>query len=254
MRFIFVIFILCLSWESAGAESLDVPVYELSDEAAIPDLDTSQVVLNRRIVHKKKFEFSIYSGVVLSEAIYLPYNFGLKLGYYFDNTHAIQFYGSYFMQGLGGTGEKLETGQITNIGGTGVQNIFVSRAPSKEYELGVNYQLTAYYGKLSISKNSVVNLSLFGLMGANAFMIGGEIAPGLNIGFGQSLYLTKKLSLRLDLIGQIYSGFDITSTADKPGRAGKDLSKVTNTKPVTSDFDRSLLIDTNVHFSLSLLL
>ena len=101
----------------------------------------------------------------------------------------------------------------------------------------LNYQFTAYYGKLSLSKQAVMNLSLYGLAGVGLVNWSDAAEVGLNFGVGQKLYFSPNLALRLDLTMAIYRGPDPTS----PKTTNNEL--LTGLEPLGSD-----QFDTTVYF------
>ena len=99
--------------------------------------------------------------------------------------------------------------------GLGIPKTFnASLAPHKKSMIGLHYQYTAYYGKISLAKEMIMNLSLYGLMGGGAYIMDNYTAPMMNIGFGQRFYFTRNMAFRLDLLFSVYNGIDLTSTGD----------------------------------------
>lgn len=223
---------------------------ELSQEAVMPVFDEKIVIKNRRVSHKGRVELGLYGGNVLSEAIYDPLTFGASLAYHFDNTHGFLATIGVYQDKLSGNGEALKNGESIPISGP-VRYFDASRAPQKEFMIAGHYQYSAYYGKVSITKESVMNLSLYGLLGAGVYSIGGEIAPLINFGVGQRFYFTKNIAFRLDLLLSSFYGPDITSTAG----TSNSLDNSTPLPDVDpSAFEKKLLFDTQINFGLTLLL
>jgi outer membrane beta-barrel protein len=108
-------------------------------------------------------------------------------------------------EGLSNNGEKLKDGVFSGV------NFDPSRAPSPEMYFLANYQLTAYYGKISVTKNTSINLSLFGLLGLGLVQYSDATEPALNVGFGQKFYFNENLALRFDLGVTMFQGPDPTS-------------------------------------------
>lgn len=237
----------------AHAAQVTFPEDELAQEAVLPVFDEKIAIKNRRVNHEKRFELNLFGSSVLSEAIYLPYNYGLSLTYHFDNTRGIHIMGSFFPEGLTENGEKLRNGDVVPISG-GTKYFDASRAPHKEFMLAAHYQYTAYYGKISVTKQSTMNLSLYGLAGGGFYMMGGEIAPMVNLGFGQRFYFTKGVALRLDFLLSSYYGVDITSTYN----ALDPNDRLDNSAPAPdvdgSLFEKTMLFDTQIVLGLSFLI
>lgn len=242
-------------FQSANAHGASVkfPDEELAQEAVLPVFDEKIAIKSRRVNHAERFEFNLFGSSVMSEPIYTPYNFGASLSYHFDNTRGIHVMASFFPDGLSTNGEKLRTGDVVPISG-GPKYFDATRAPHKEFMLAAHYQYTAYYGKISITKQTVMNMSLYGLAGGGLYLMDGDIAPMVNLGFGQRFYLTPSVALRMDLLLSSYYGVDITSTYD----AADPSDRLDNTTPApsvdASKFDKKLLFDTQIMLGISFLI
>lgn len=241
-----------LAHNESFAKQIKLSEDELSTEAVMPVFDEKIVIKNRRVSHASKVELGVFGGNVLSEAIFDPMTFGASLAYHFDNTHGFFATFGMYQDKLSGNGERLKNGDTEEVAGE-TKYFDASRAPKKEFMVAGHYQYSAYYGKVSLTKETVMNLSLYGLLGAGAYMIGGEVAPLINVGVGQRFYFTKNVALRLDLILSSYYGPDITSTF------GTDNSlddPPTPAQPAVdaSAFDKKMLFDTQINFGLTVLL
>ncbi len=197
----------------AATDKIEVPEDELATETVLPVFQKKNMVLNRHVTQEKKIELGLGAGMNLNEPFYNQMN-GIVLGtYYFTNIHAVNIAATYYMQGLSNYGEQLKRGE-------GVPVFDASKAPSPQYSVLVNYQYTAYYGKISLTKQSVMNLSLFGYIGAGAFSTSSKTVPALDIGLGQNFYFSPNWGMRFDLKMVAYKGPDATSqslrTQDNP--------------------------------------
>lgn len=231
---------------------IDFPEEELARESVLPVFDTKLAIKNRRINHAKKLEFNLLSGMVMSEALYDPFHFGASLTYHLDNTRAIHIIGAVYGNGLQDRAKQLRDGEVvsdspgcTVPGDPGCLDFDASQAPTKEFLLAAHYQYNAYYGKISLSKENVMNLTLSGLIGGGFYMIGSTPAPTFNFGISQRLYFTKKLALRVDLMFSLYNGIDLTSS---------DQLQTDTPAPDESDFDSAILFDSSIMLGLSFLL
>lgn len=217
------------SWNSF-AETIEFPEEELATESVLPVFDNAKGVLNRAVVTEGRFEMGGGAGLALNEPFYNPMNFHLQASYHFTELHGLNLMYMFLMSGLSDYGEQLKTNPNLN------PKFDASEAPQPSSILMASYQLTAFYGKISLTKKSVMNLSLFGIAGAG--MIGlnsGTQVPALNVGFGQKFYFSPRFALRLDfrLIG--YSGPDPTS---------KTLDPTDNVKPAESEFKDEIFFNT----------
>lgn len=193
-----------------AADQIEFPEEELATESVLPVFDETVVVRNRAVTVKNRFEVGGGAGLNLLEPLYNNLVFNLSGAYHFDETHGVAVTAMFQQTGLSGNGEDLRDG----VGGI-LNPIDVSLAPSPEYFIFGNYQATAYYGKISITKTKAMNLSLYGLLGAGVVSFGDSTEPALNFGFGQKLYFTNNFALRIDFSVAGYNGPDPTNP--KPG-------------------------------------
>lgn len=194
----------------AFAETVEFPDEELATETVLPVFERSRSVLNRSVQTAQRFEVGADLGMSLSEPFYNPYNLGLMGTYHFTDQHAFNLVGTFFLSGLSQYGKQLQNGE--GLTPPPANNSFdPSKAPAPKWMLLGNYQFTAYYGKISLSKQSVMNLTLFGTLGAGVIQMGGLSCPAVNVGFGQNFFFTKDLALRFDFRLVMYNGPDATS-------------------------------------------
>jgi outer membrane beta-barrel protein len=226
---------------------IQFPEEELATESVLPVFEDRVAVRNRKVEHKGKFEINLMGGLVTSEPIYDPLNFGLSLSYHFNNTQGIHIMGTVFSDGLSGSGESLRNGNVVGDGGGSANITFdASQAPNKEFMLAAHYQYTAYYGKISLARDSIMNLSLSGLLGGGFYMMDGLTAPTVNFGVSQRYYFNSRVALRFDILFSIFNGPDITSAGP--------LRTNAPTKPDPGEFEKSMQFDSNIFLGLSLLI
>ena len=81
----------------------------------------------------------------------------------------------------------------------------------------------------------VMNINLFGILGAGYIQMGSTGVPALNLGAGQNFFLTKNFGIRFDLRFLIFQGPDATSQclSDKSGQCSS-----TATPPASAFSDR----------------
>ena len=189
-----------------AAETIEFPEEELAKESVVPVFENSRSVLNRKVNTKGRFEFGGGAGLTLNEAFYNPMNFGFTATYHFNEEHGLNLSGTFWMDGLSTYGEQLERGE----GLTGA-NFDASYAPHAKSMFLANYQFTAFYGKISLSKQTVMNLSLHGLAGLGMIQMDGVSPITANIGMGQRFYFTERFAFRMDLNLLMFQGPDPTS-------------------------------------------
>jgi len=239
-------FSLLLATDASAGVKIKFPEEELSTESTLPVFEEKVAILNRKVKHAERFELNLMGGIVASEPLYNPVNFGGSITYHFDNTHAVHLMGTLFAGGLNSNGIALQTGQVILADGSvGALAFDASLAPSKEMFIAAHYQYTAYYGKISLTNDFVMNLTLSGLFGGGAYIMGDLIAPAANIGLSQRFYFNSSVAIRFDILLTAFSGPDITSAGQlNPGAQ----------PPASSQFETSLQFDSTLLFGLSFLL
>jgi len=236
-----------LSSTAFAEVKIQFPEEELATESVLPVFEDRIAVRNRKVEHKGKFEINLMGGMVTSEPIYDPLNFGLSLSYHFNNTQGIHIMGTMFSDGLSDSGKSLRDGNVIGDGGGSTSITFdASKAPHKEFMLAAHYQYTAYYGKISLTRDKIMNLSVSGLLGGGFYMMDGLTAPTVNFGLSQRYYFNSRIALRFDILFSVYNGPDITSAGP--------LRATDTSKPDPGEFEKSMQFDSNIFFGLSLLL
>lgn len=206
------------------AETIEFPSEELATESVLPVFDQPTSVRNRTVSLAKRIEVGLLGGYALTEPFYNPLQFGGTLSYHFNEDHGINFYGATFLQGL--SNEAAQLNPIPNTSPPIYANL--QYGPSPKYLAIASWQYSAFYGKLSFTKDYVMNLHLYGLAGVGMYGLGDASKPVLSVGLGQKFHITPSLSLRFDLRLLAYSGPDPTSinlqfkTTQQPSSAFSD--------------------------------
>jgi outer membrane beta-barrel protein len=210
----------------AATETIEFPDNELASESVLPVFDHPEAVKQRLVPLARRIEIGINGSYALTEPFYNPISFGLTAAYHINESHAFNLLGQSFMSGLSSYAKQLNPVPGT----TPAQNANLQYAPAPKYLFLANYQYTGYYGKISLSKDTVMNLSLYGLFGVGMIGIGDSSNPVLSIGIGQKFYLSSKFAFRFDLRALAYQGPDVLSL---------NLSGRTSEVP-TSEFEKKL--------------
>jgi outer membrane beta-barrel protein len=216
---------------SARAEMIEFPEEELATESVLPVFDNPVAVKNRNVVTAKRFEIGGYAGYDLTEPFYNQLNLGASATYHFDEIHGVNLYGGYFMDGLQSSGESLK-----NISGT-ADKINLQYGPHTEWLVDANYQHTAFYGKISLTKDYVMNISIAGLAGLGMINIGGKAFPLASFGVGQKFYFSKSLALRVDMRFLIHQAPNVVGGTTNP------LVNATSDKTV-DQFEKRIVVGT----------
>ncbi|MDX9731251.1 MAG: outer membrane beta-barrel domain-containing protein [Bdellovibrionales bacterium] len=190
------------------AEVIQFPTEELATESVLPVFDQPTSVRNRVVSLSRRIEIGALMGYALTEPFYSPFQFGGTLSYHIDEKHGINIFGSSFMEGLSSEAKQLNP--IPNSGPPPVYaNLQYGPAP-KSLLIG-SYQYSAYYGKLSLTKDYVMNLHLYGLLGIGMIGLGDASKPVLAVGIGQKFHFSPSIAFRFDLRLLGYQGPDPTS-------------------------------------------
>lgn len=215
-----------------AAEQIEFPEEELATESVLPVFAKQVVVRDRKVKTAGRFEAGFGAGLNLVEPLYEQLTYNVFAAYHFDEIHGLNFSGFFLSTDLSTAGKDLQAGK-----GLVSPNTFdASRAPIVESMYFANYQFTAYYGKLSVTKQSTMNLSLYGLAGLGLINWTDSSTFGVDVGLGQKLYFTPNLALRIDLMLSLYQGPDPTSPKDPGGLQSGGL------KLESDQFDSTLYV------------
>ncbi len=242
------------------AFTIKFPEEELAREAVLPVFEDTRAVKSRLVPTKGRVELGIASGFAMNESFFKTLRYGGHLAYHFTEIHGLLLEGQMYQKGLNENGQTLSN---TNLhkGSDKIQIqefLRMDYAPQPEYHFTANYQITAYYGKISILKNFVMNLSLYGFLGGGVINIGGDNVPALNLGLGQKFYFNRRLGLRTDLGLMAYQGvnyFTAKNGRNSPLLHSSDpksgVAPFRETKKRISEFEPSMIY--NIRLSLSLI-
>ena len=223
--FLVSIFSFSIFASPAQSQEFELPSEELAKESVLPVFDKTVVVRNRAVTTAQRFEVNGYAGLNLLEPFYSNMVMGFGGTYHFTETHGVNVTAMMLGSSLSSNAKALQNGEGLPPG----QSFDASRAPTVESILFGNYQMTAYYGKISVTKQRAMNLSLYGLAGLGIVNWSDKVEPALNVGFGQKLYFTPNWALRADLNLAMYNGPDTASkqglTTGGPTLGSGDFSK-----------------------------
>jgi len=188
--------------------------------------------MNPYIKTARRVEAGLMGGWTPTDPFFSPYSFGLTASYHINETHGINL--QYQMR-TGGTTEYSD--QLNNVKNT--QPLNLQNAPSTKSMTFLNYQLNFFYGKMSLSKNTVSHLSTFATAGPALVQIGDATQIGFGLGLGQKFYFSKYLGLRFDARVVGYQGPNILSTS---------LANLKGT-PANSAFQQRMFFDSVLNVS-----
>jgi outer membrane beta-barrel protein len=220
----------------AFADEIEVPEEELARESTLPVFNKRRAVLNRSVLTNEKFELGAGGGLEMNEPYYNTYMFNVQGTYNYTETSAVNIEGLFWMPGLSSYGEQLKAG--------GKHESFdAAKAPHPQWAFLANYEYVAYYGKISLTKQTVMNLNLFGLAGLGYINMGAVGVPALNLGLGQNFFITNSIGLRADLRWLIFQG---------PNPASQHLRATDN--PAPSSFDTRIFYNTQMGLAVVIIL
>lgn len=211
-QFLWILLALVLSAQ-AMADDIEVPEEELARETTLPVFNKRRAVLNRNVHSAERFEIGLGGGIEMNEPYYNDYMGNLQVTYNYSETSALNFQGLYWMDGLSSYGEQLKAGRT---GTNGFPSFDAEKAPHPKWALIANYEYIAYYGKISITKQFVMNLNLFGIFGLGYLNMDQLSTVAGNFGLGQNFFITNNLGLRFDLRWLIFQGPNATSQTLRP--------------------------------------
>lgn len=224
------IVLILLSTQVVRAETIEFPEEELATESVLPVFDRKMVVRERAVKTEGRFEIGVGTGLNLAEPLYGQAVFNFGLGYHFSELHGVNFTGFFLNDELSKAGKDLKVGKGIPV------EFDASLAPTVDSMYFLNYQLTAYYGKMSITKQTTMHLSLYGLAGGGIVQWSDTTEMALDLGIGQKLYFTPNLAFQLDLMMAVYQGPDPTSPKFDAGQLNDGNSHKSN------EFDSTVYI------------
>lgn len=238
----------------AMAVTIEFPEEELARESVLPVFDNTVAVKSRLVPTAGRIEFGLAGGFAMNEPFFNSARFGGHLAYHFTETHGVLLQGQMYGDGLGNNGKSLAGTDLNT--GAGETYLRMEYAPQPKYHFLVNYQITPYYGKISVFKDFVMNLSLYGLAGIGMIDVGGETTPAFNIGIGQKFYFGKNWGIRADLGMLAYQGvnfFEGAGGSKTPleDAIGSPSNTFTPTQKNPSDFEREMNYD--LHLSVAVI-
>ena len=187
------------------AEQVQFPDEELATESVLPLFDQPQAVRNRLVPLVGRFELGGGASYDLVEPFFNPYGINVNATYNFSEENGVNVFYNYYL-----SGNTSYVDQLNHIPNTS-SKMNLQNAPAPAYLILINYQYTAFYGKLSLAKDFVMNLSLFGFVGAGGYKIGDGVNPTLDVGLGQKFYFSANNAIRFVLRFDFYQGPDVVS-------------------------------------------
>ena len=159
----------------AYADDVEVPQDELTQESVYPVFDNPVSVKNRNIQDSQAFDIGLMGGFAITEPISSTTKFGLNVNYHFNHEHS-----------LGAFYAKNATGLSKDAQGLREQfGLDFNRAPNLDYTFMADYNYKAFYGKLSLTSNGVINTTIYGSFAGGIVKYVHKSYPALAVGIGE---------------------------------------------------------------------
>lgn len=207
----FLFFLICLfSFGLEAKQVIEFPEDELPRESVLPTFQDELMIKNRRVPLARRFQMDAGLTIFPKEPFYPcceEVSYHASLGYHLNETHGFSMRAIFLKQGLGKYGRALSSEEYR-----GSVDFDPEHAPQPKQIFTIQYEPTIYYGKISLLKNFVMNLSLYGLFGSGVVYYGEkEMFPHFIMGLGKKFYFTKNFGLRFDLTYWSYRGPNLTN-------------------------------------------
>jgi outer membrane beta-barrel protein len=216
----------------AVADDIEFPDEELARESVLPVFEHPKSVLHRNIVTSERMELGAGMMLEMNEPYYNDMMVQLQGTYHTNETSAYNTQFLMWGNGLSSYGEQLKAGE-------GFAPFDASKAPHPKWAVIGNYEYTAYYGKISLSKQSVMNLNLFGVAGLGYLNMDSANTFVINLGLGQNFYFSKSFAIRVDIRWLIFQGPNPASQKLPPGGSA----------PSADSFDKKIFFNTQMGLS-----
>ncbi|MCX7977458.1 MAG: outer membrane beta-barrel domain-containing protein [Bdellovibrionaceae bacterium] len=174
----------------AAAEVIELPEEELARESVLPVFDIVENVKDRLVVTAGRWELGISAGAALTEPIFGVLRTQGSIFYHPNENHAFGFI--YVNNSVSLSAQARQLGEAPT-------SLDFNRAPKPESIMMADWNAKLFYGKMSLAKNVVSNLSLFTSMGLSQSKYTHKSYIGFFLGLGQKFYFGRNLALRFDL-------------------------------------------------------
>ncbi len=232
-----VLAVLLMSFSAFAQEVVEIPEEELARESVLPIFDTPDVVKNRNVPLTNRLEFGAFLGTNVNEAFYDQILYGGQATYHLSEHSGIQFLFSMI--------NATSSQYVPQLNEVSTPPLRYENLPKPKYFYLAAYEFTPYYGKISITKQSVLNLTTFASLGFGMFALGDTQIPTFSIGIGQNFFFGKSWGIKVDMKSLIYEGIDPVSV---------DVNSYGGQTPPVADFKRQTVVNFCVSAGLVFLL
>lgn len=210
-----------LQYPQSRADDVEIPEEELARESVLPVFDNPTAVKNRNVPLASRFEMGGFFGTAVNEAFVDQTLFGASLNYHLTEVSGIQLTAA-----LINSQSSSYVQQLNEVFPSSPLNYQL--LPKPKHFAMLSYELTPFYGKISITKQAVLNLTTYFTGGLGIVGLGDSQTPALGLGLGQNFFFSRNWGLKIDMRGLIYQGINPVSVS---------LTNRTST-PSVSEYER----------------
>ncbi len=202
LTFTFIVSVVMLFTSASRAEMVEFPQEELSRESVLPIFDQPEAVKKRTVPFADRYQLEGFAGMGLSDPFYNAYPVGIEALYHLNDIHAAGLRVAWVASSQ--TSYVPQIQQLPNA-----NSIPFASAPSMKYFALGEYEFTPYYGKISLTKQNVMNLSISGTVFGGAVGMDAETSPGFGVGLNERFLFTRNLGIKIDLRAMFYQQTDV---------------------------------------------
>lgn len=234
--------VLLLSFSTFAAEEVEVPDDELAKESVLPVFDNSVSVKNRNVTTVGRIDVGIFGGLALTEPIANTSKLGLEVNYHFQENHSLGVFFSVNSTGL----SKDAQGLKNDFG------LDFNRAPKPLNTMMLEYNYSPFYGKMSVTKEGVMNTTIYGSVGAGMVKYEHKSYPAISLGLGERFYFTHQFCLKVDFkLFAHQAPIPFKEGALRDGSQGANF--ITDPIPAFDSFNERITYTSNLQIGLNYL-
>ncbi len=200
----FLIALFALSGLAKADDVVQFPESELARESVLPVFDQPEAVKKRYVPTDGRIEVGGFLGTSLNDPFLYDYPVGIEAQYHLNEISALGL----IVEGYANTNTSYVS-QIQQINGAG-SAIKFGQNPQPTFAALAEYEFTPYYGKISLSKQNVLNLNISATARAGMMnlSVGGSSITG-GLGLNERFFFTRNFGIKLDLSALFYTKPDI---------------------------------------------
>jgi outer membrane beta-barrel protein len=179
-----------------SGERVNVPTESMNQVRQLEPFKDIAVIQRRFLPKTHRFELFGSGGLIVNDAFFDDFTFGLRFAYHLTESYGIELMGNSIS-----TTQKEVTNELQTNKSVTTQT-FVS--PSSYY--GLDFRWTPWYGKMSWLNKSIVPFDHFFLLGVGTTGTNQSTnAPSFHIGTGQLYALSKSFAFRWNFDWMFYN-------------------------------------------------